>query len=194
VTSGAITLETADIQLGLEQVTAHPGRLSKSEVTCHGVARRSTVEPVTEHYTLRPAPGMRERVSERAHRVGLAGRTLAQRYLEEGLRHDAHPLIQFLDGPDAVADRPDLVGLGDRALLETATNELRAVVTNNVKDFRLLVSERLARGQALSGLSLSGRRAAFESEDQVQGRVDLVRVLRGNPSDPVYEPRADQRL
>jgi uncharacterized protein (DUF433 family) len=26
-------------------------------------------------------------------------RSLAQRYVEEGVRHDAHPLIQFLDGP-----------------------------------------------------------------------------------------------
>jgi uncharacterized protein (DUF433 family) len=25
--------------------------------------------------------------------------SLAQRYIDEGLRHDAHPLIQFVDGP-----------------------------------------------------------------------------------------------
>jgi uncharacterized protein (DUF433 family) len=29
----------------------------------------------------------------------LAPRTLAQRYVEEGLRHDDHPMIHFVDGP-----------------------------------------------------------------------------------------------
>ncbi|ORB67438.1 hypothetical protein BST45_12345 [Mycobacterium shinjukuense] len=37
-------------------------------------------------------------------------RTLAQRYVEEGLRHDAHPLIQFLDGPSG--RRASLIGRG----------------------------------------------------------------------------------
>jgi uncharacterized protein (DUF433 family) len=35
---------------------------------------------------------------------------LAQRYLEEGLRHDAHPLIQFLDGPSG--RRASMIGSG----------------------------------------------------------------------------------
>lgn len=55
---------------------------------------------------------------------------------------------------DALADRPDLLGCSDRAILEIATSELRAVVTNNVKDFRPLAAERLARGQAHGGLIL----------------------------------------
>jgi uncharacterized protein (DUF433 family) len=42
---------------------------------------------------------MRRRLTECARRSNLAERTLAQRYVEEGLRHDAHPLIEFLDGP-----------------------------------------------------------------------------------------------
>lgn len=33
-----------------------------------------------------------------------------QRYVEEGLRHDAHPLIQFLDGPSG--RRASLLGRG----------------------------------------------------------------------------------
>lgn len=65
---------------------------------------------MTEHYTLRLAPGVRERVSERARHVGLPERTLAQRYLEEGLRHDAHPLVQFLDGPSG--RRASMIGRG----------------------------------------------------------------------------------
>lgn len=65
---------------------------------------------MTDHYTLRLAPGTRERLSDRAHRCGLPERTLAQRYLEEGLRHDAHPLVQFLDGPSG--RRASLIGCG----------------------------------------------------------------------------------
>lgn len=63
-----------------------------------------------DHYTLRLAPGMRQRLIEWAHRSGLPERTLAQRYVEEGLRHDAHPLIQFLDGPSG--RRASLLGRG----------------------------------------------------------------------------------
>jgi hypothetical protein len=65
---------------------------------------------MAEHYTLRLAAGMRERLTERARRASLPERTLAQRYLEEGLRHDAHPLIHFLDGPSG--RRASLVGCG----------------------------------------------------------------------------------
>lgn len=76
----------------------------------HGVARRGTVAAMADHYTLRLTPGMRERLGERARRAHLPERTLAQRYVEEGLRRDAHPLIQFLDGPSG--RRASLVGRG----------------------------------------------------------------------------------
>ncbi len=65
---------------------------------------------MADHYTLRLAPGIRERLAEWARRAGMAERTLAQRYVEEGLRHDAHPLIQFLDGPSG--RRASLLGRG----------------------------------------------------------------------------------
>jgi uncharacterized protein (DUF433 family) len=65
---------------------------------------------MTDHFTLRLAPGIRQRLTEWARRVGLPERSLAQRYVEEGLRHDAHPLIQFLDGPSG--RRASLVGRG----------------------------------------------------------------------------------
>jgi predicted nuclease of predicted toxin-antitoxin system len=54
----------------------------------------------------------------------------------------------------AVVDRSDLAGRSDRVILESATAEGRAVVTNNVKDFRLLTAERLARGEVHAGLIL----------------------------------------
>lgn len=65
---------------------------------------------MAEHYTLRLAAGMRKRLSERARRASVPERTLAQRYLEEGLRHDAHPLIHFIDG--ASGRRASLIGRG----------------------------------------------------------------------------------
>jgi hypothetical protein len=65
---------------------------------------------MADHYTLRLAPGVRQRLSEWARRAGIQERTLAQRYVEEGLRHDAHPLIQFLDGPSG--RRASLLGRG----------------------------------------------------------------------------------
>ncbi len=68
------------------------------------------VETVTDHYTLRLAPGIRQRLTDWARRSGLPERSLAQRYVDEGLRHDAHPLIQFLDGPSG--RRASLAGRG----------------------------------------------------------------------------------
>lgn len=65
---------------------------------------------MSDHYTLRLPPGTRARLTQSARRTGLPERALAQRYLEEGLRHDAHPLIQFLDGP--TGRRASMVGSG----------------------------------------------------------------------------------
>ena len=54
----------------------------------------------------------------------------------------------------AVAERVDLVGSIDSTILEVATGEGRAVVTNNIKDFRPLAAERLAQGRTHGGLIL----------------------------------------
>ena len=45
----------------------------------------------------------------------------------------------------AVAERVDLVGSIDSTILEVATGEGRAVVTNNIKDFRPLAAGGLRR-------------------------------------------------
>jgi predicted nuclease of predicted toxin-antitoxin system len=54
----------------------------------------------------------------------------------------------------AVADRDDLVGRSDRTVFDVASSEGRAVVTNNIKDFRPLAAERLAHGRNHPGLIL----------------------------------------
>jgi predicted nuclease of predicted toxin-antitoxin system len=55
---------------------------------------------------------------------------------------------------DAAAGREDLAGRSDRIIFEVACGEGRAVVTNNVKDFRPLAAEWLAQGRAHAGLIL----------------------------------------
>jgi uncharacterized protein (DUF433 family) len=51
-----------------------------------------------------------ERLGVRAERVQTPPRTLAQRYVEEGLRMDEHPLVRFVDGP--AGRRARLAGTG----------------------------------------------------------------------------------
>jgi uncharacterized protein (DUF433 family) len=66
------------------------------------------------------------RLGARARRVHLPPRTLAQRYVEEGLRMDEHPLIRFADGP--AGRRARLVGTGKDIW------EIIAVVRDNEGD------------------------------------------------------------
>jgi hypothetical protein len=54
----------------------------------------------------------------------------------------------------AVAVRHELIGSSDSIILEVATSEGRAVITNNVKDFRPLAAARLAQGGTHAGLIL----------------------------------------
>ena len=69
-----------------------------------------------------------DRLDERASREGLAPRTLAQRYIEEGLRADSHPLVRFVDGPGG--RRARVVGTGKDVW------EVIAVVRDNDGDAR----------------------------------------------------------
>lgn len=55
---------------------------------------------------------------------------------------------------EAVARRADLVGSSDRTIFEAAAAEARAVVTNNIKDFRPLAAEWLMTGRRHAGLIL----------------------------------------
>ncbi len=50
------------------------------------------------------------RLGARARRAHLPPRTLAQRYVEEGLRMDEHPLVRFAEGP--AGRRARLAGTG----------------------------------------------------------------------------------
>lgn len=67
-----------------------------------------------------------DRLGRRARRAHIPPRTLAQRYVEEGLQMDDHPLIRFADGP--AGRRARLVGTGKDVW------EIVAVVRDNGGD------------------------------------------------------------
>jgi len=81
----------------------------------------------------------------------------------------------------AVVDRTDLVGRSDRTILEVASKEVRAVITNNIKDFRPLAAERLARGQTHGGLILLPS-SRTRTRAAVHALADAIeRLLRDHP-------------
>jgi uncharacterized protein (DUF433 family) len=65
---------------------------------------------MSDHFSLRLRPQVKSRLLGRATRLETQPRTLAQRYIEEGLRHDEHPLIHFL--PSMVGRRAVVLGTG----------------------------------------------------------------------------------
>jgi hypothetical protein len=71
---------------------------------------RDTLRYMTSPLSLRLSDAAVARLGERARRAGTRPRTLAQRYVEEGLRMDEHPLVRFVDGP--AGRRARLVGTG----------------------------------------------------------------------------------
>lgn len=65
---------------------------------------------VSQPLSVRLTDSTLARLGKRARRSHLPPRTLAQRYVEEGLRMDEHPLVRFADGP--AGRRARLVGTG----------------------------------------------------------------------------------
>jgi Domain of unknown function (DUF5615) len=85
------------------------------------------------------------------------------------LRHAGYDVV-------AVAERDELVGRSDRIVLEVAATEERAVITNNVKDFRPLAAERLAQGRTHAGLILlpSKRACTRAAVASLAGAIEKV--------------------
>ena len=83
---------------------------------------------------------------------------------------------------DAVASREDLAGRGDRIIFEAACGEGRAVVTNNIKDFRPLAAEWLAQGRVHAGLILlpSTRTRTRHAIAAVAAAIE--KILRDHPN------------
>jgi uncharacterized protein (DUF433 family) len=74
------------------------------------VACRTTMNYMSHPLSVRLNDATIARLGKHAKRVHLAPRTLAQRYVEEGLRMDEHPLVRFTEGPGG--RRARLVGTG----------------------------------------------------------------------------------
>ena len=82
---------------------------------------------------------------------------------------------------EAVADRPDLVGRSDMVIFEVACREDRAVITNNIKDFRPLAAQWLAQGRVHGGLILlpSARTRTRAATTMLADRI--ASILQDNP-------------
>jgi hypothetical protein len=82
---------------------------------------------------------------------------------------------------EAVADRPDLAGRSDKVIFEVACGEGRAVITNNIKDFRPLAAQWLAQGRVHAGLILlpSSRTRTRAAITVLADRI--ASLLRDNP-------------
>jgi Domain of unknown function (DUF5615) len=82
---------------------------------------------------------------------------------------------------EAVADRPDLAGRSDMVIFEVARREDRAVMTNNIKDFRPLAAQWLAQGRVHGGLILlpSARTRTRAATTMLADRI--ASILRDNP-------------
>jgi Domain of unknown function (DUF5615) len=81
----------------------------------------------------------------------------------------------------AVAERDDLVGSSDRIILDIASIEARAVITNNIKDFRPLAAERIAQGRSHGGLILLPSARTRTRAAVAPLAVAIEQVLREHP-------------
>src|ERR1700733_13936103 len=89
----------------------HPGRPRRHVRAGQrqvGVVMCATLRYMSQPLSLRLPEATLDRLDARARSRSVAPRTLAQRYVEEGLRTDEHPLIRFVDGP--AGRRPRLQG------------------------------------------------------------------------------------
>lgn len=64
-----------------------------------GAPRCATLRYMNHPMSLRLPETTVERLGAHAQRVEMPPRTLAQRYVEEGLRMDEHPLVRFVESP-----------------------------------------------------------------------------------------------
>jgi Domain of unknown function (DUF5615) len=99
--------------------------------------------------------------------------------------HFSHRIAQTLReralDVEAVSERPDLVEAPDRGVMEVAQREERAVVTNNIKDFRPIAAECLNSGQGHAGLIFVPARRD-RSNDAAGVLADAIEgVMRAHP-------------
>jgi len=72
--------------------------------------------------------------------------------MAERLRASTHDV-------QSVLERPDLIGRSDEVVFELAQSEGRAVLTENVPDYRRLAAEALGAGEVHHGLVFTSNRS-----------------------------------
>lgn len=81
----------------------------------------------------------------------------------------------------AVVDRPDSIEASDWQVIDIATAEQRAVVTNDIKDFRPIAAERLADGHGHAGVILLPANRS-RRRDAIGALADTIEaVMRAHP-------------
>jgi predicted nuclease of predicted toxin-antitoxin system len=92
------------------------------------------------------------------------------------LRRRGHDIV-------AVAERPDLRTAQDAVVFGAAQAEERAIVAENVRDFRILAAYELARGSTHHGLILTSNRSFPRHVASSAGRLvtALDRLLSEEP-------------
>jgi hypothetical protein len=81
----------------------------------------------------------------------------------------------------AVGERTDLPEASDREVVDLAAVEQRAIVTNDIKDFRPIAAQRLADGRGHAGLILLPA-ARSRSRDATGMLADAIEtVMRAHP-------------
>jgi uncharacterized protein (DUF433 family) len=114
----------------------------------------------------RVLPHTLDHLKRRAEEVGQSQTSLAERYVQEGLRMDEHPLIYFRDG--AMGRRPSLLGTrldvaeviqvfnlnqksleGTAEYLEVPTEQIEACL-RYYADYEQEIDDWLVRGQAVA--------------------------------------------
>ncbi len=82
---------------------------------------------------------------------------------------------------EAIVERSDLPESSDSEVMEVAVHEQRAVVTNDLKDFRPIAAERLTSGQGHAGLILVPARRD-RGRDSTGALADAIEtVMRAHP-------------
>ena len=94
--------------------------------------------------------------------------------IAELLRQAGHDVV-------AVIEREDLAGRSDRVVFEVAAFEARAVITNNIKDFRPLAAEWLAQGRTHGGLILLPAARVRTRAAIPLLAAAITKVLQANP-------------
>ena len=116
-----------------------------------------------KHFTMRMAASVYERLQQRADEGRESKASLAERYIDEGLRQDSHPEIVFHPGP-----------LGRRAMLAGTRLEVRHVIETLRNSDNSL--EETARYLALPVGKVQACLSYYAAyQDEVDGQAQRVR-------------------